>query len=40
MSFVVFLPDRADALDVLGFSAGQIGFVDGDVNASAARVEL
>src|SRR5262245_5658540 len=39
MSFVVFLPDGAHALDIFGLATSQVGFIDRGVNASAILVE-
>jgi hypothetical protein len=33
VAMIILLPDRTDALDVLGLAAGQISFINGHVNA-------
>jgi hypothetical protein len=39
VSAVIFLPNTANGLDVLGFAASQIGFIDRDENTRTALVQ-
>src|SRR5262245_8816624 len=38
VALVILLPDRTNASDVLGLATGQVGFIDGDINARTAEL--